>query len=422
MAEQIISNDQGEAVALRHALAESLKQQRALRTAQVEAAFRDVPRHLFVPGVALDHAYSDGAVATKRADGHVISASSQPGMMAIMLEQLDLQPGHRVLEIGAGTGYNAALMAHIVGDSGHVTTVDIDEDIVRNARQHLAAAGFERVVAVCRDGGMGYLEHAPYDRIILTVAAWDIAPAWRDQLKPGGKLVLPLSLCGPQRSIAFVNANDHLESVSIADCGFMRLRGAFSGPETTVHLGPEPGLQLELYESRQIDTDAIYAWLQGPSDDHATSILVNRLELYGPISLWLALHEPGLCNLTAEGALVERGIVPSVFTWSGAWNQCATFGLLSHDGLCVVTPLPDGEAVPGGSSWHTPFAFIVRSFGADRDLTQRLINAVADWNTAGRPSNAQLRISAYPQNVAYQQTANEVIIPKRWNQLVLNWA
>jgi protein-L-isoaspartate(D-aspartate) O-methyltransferase len=88
-----------------------------------------------------------------------------------------LAPGQRVLEIGAGTGYNAALMAHIVGGSGEVVTVDIERDLVDAARDHLEAAGFGRVRVVLGDGGDGHPGGAPYDRIILTVGAWDVAPA-----------------------------------------------------------------------------------------------------------------------------------------------------------------------------------------------------------------------------------------------------
>ena len=97
---------------------EELKSKGAIQSPRVEEAFRAVPRHLFLPEVPLERVYRDEAILTKRQDGQLVSSSSQPTMMAIMLEQLDLQPGHRVLEIGAGSGYNAGLMAHIVGDSG----------------------------------------------------------------------------------------------------------------------------------------------------------------------------------------------------------------------------------------------------------------------------------------------------------------
>ena len=164
---------------------EDLKIKGHIETPEVEAAFRAVPRHLFLPDVPLERVYSDEAILTKLQNGQLVSSSSQPAMMAIMLEQLDLQPGHRVLEVGAGSGYNAGLMAHIVGDSGQVTTIDIDEDLVEGARNGLREAGRDAVTVVCQDGGFGHPDHAPYDRIILTVAAWDIVPAWREQLKPG---------------------------------------------------------------------------------------------------------------------------------------------------------------------------------------------------------------------------------------------
>ncbi|MCC5622960.1 methyltransferase domain-containing protein [Nostoc sp. CHAB 5715] len=218
--------------ALHQSLVERLKQQGLIRTPRVETAFRAVPRHLFLPDVPLKKVYKDEAIVTKRLDGQAVSSSSQPAVMAIMLEQLDLQPGDRVLEIGAGTGYNAALMAHIVGETGQVIAIDIDEDIVEDARQHLAKAGFEQVKVVCTDGGFGYPSAAPYDRIILTVAAWDIAIAWQEQLKPQGRLVLPLTLKdNVQITVAFESADSYLVSISTSNCGFMKLRGAFAEPQ-----------------------------------------------------------------------------------------------------------------------------------------------------------------------------------------------
>jgi len=108
------------------ALVEQLKREGCITSAPVEAAFRAVRRHLFLPGTPLDQVYRDEAIPTKRERGVPISSSSQPAIMAVMLEQLGLRPGQRVLEVGAGTGYNAALMSHIVGAGGRVVTVDID--------------------------------------------------------------------------------------------------------------------------------------------------------------------------------------------------------------------------------------------------------------------------------------------------------
>ncbi|MGH9185241.1 MAG: hypothetical protein ACRD0U_05425 [Acidimicrobiales bacterium] len=92
------------------------------------------------------------------------------------------------------------------------------QDIVDRARSHLAAAGFEGVEVVCGDGGMGHAAGAPHDRIVLTVGAWDIAPAWRDQLATGGRLLVPLSLRGVQRCIAPEKHDGWMGSVSVRDC------------------------------------------------------------------------------------------------------------------------------------------------------------------------------------------------------------
>ena len=108
------------------ALVEHLKEENCITTAVVEQAFLVVPRHLFLPGEPLEQVYSDRSIVVRRdAEGQWTSSSSQPAIMAIMLEQLDLKPRQRVLEIGAGTGYNAALIASIVGPGGRVVTVDI---------------------------------------------------------------------------------------------------------------------------------------------------------------------------------------------------------------------------------------------------------------------------------------------------------
>jgi protein-L-isoaspartate(D-aspartate) O-methyltransferase len=186
------------AARLQQELIGALKAAGVVHDQPVEGAFRSVPRHLFLPGVALEEVYRDQAIVTKRVDGFRVSSSSQPTIMAVMLEQLGVQPGQRVLEIGAGTGYNAALLAHLVGETGQVVTMDIDDDIVQAARRNLLAAGFERVQVISGDGALGHAAGAPYDRIILTVGAWDVAPAWWDRLRPGGRLVLPLALRGPE--------------------------------------------------------------------------------------------------------------------------------------------------------------------------------------------------------------------------------
>ena len=402
---------------------EELKSKGAIQSPRVEEAFRSVPRHLFLPDVPLERVYSDEAILTKLQDGHLVSSSSQPAMMSIMLEQLDLQSGHRVLEIGAGTGYNAGLMAHIVGDSGQVTTIDIDEDLVEGARNRLSVAGLDAVTVVCRDGGLGYPDNAPYDRIILTVAAWDIAPAWREQLKPGGRLLLPLEVGrSVQKSVAFDKIGDQLESASVKDCGFMPLRGDFARPLEYIPLGPDPGLVVSVDDLTKVDGEVVYRLLSGPSEYAPTGIYATPGEvMFGGLALWLSLHEPGFCVLSAEDQMADRGIVPGLMELSGEWRRCWTNGLLGDDGLCVFAPPPDGYSASEQPVGFAGFELFVRGYGSWSDHAERLIQQVRRWEAAGRPANDRIRLRAYSIDTDYLPSPGEVVVRKRWTQLILDW-
>ena len=391
-----------------------------VQSSSVEDAFRAVPRHLFLPGVELERVYSDDAILTKRLGGEVVSSSSQPAIMAIMLEQLDLKPGQRVLEIGAGTGYNAGLMAHLVGDSGQVVTVDIDADLVEGAREHLAAAGLDRVRVVCGDGGLGYADGAPYDRIILTVGAWDIVPAWWEQLRPGGRLVLPLDIKGGvQKSVAFDYAEGRMESASVKDCGFMALRGAIARPERTTQLGPEPGISLSADNHLAITPDAVYKLLTGPYDDQPTNVRATPGEVvFGGLALWLALREPGLCGLFAEGDLADRGVVPCFMEYSGEWRRCWTIGLLSDGGLSLFVRPSRLPTAPDQNDPSPSIELFVRSYGQNGG--QRLADQVIGWDTAGRPSSNGLQVRAYPEDGDHLPSSNEFVVHKVWIKLVLH--
>ncbi|MDN0196895.1 methyltransferase domain-containing protein [Streptomyces sp. S.PNR 29] len=178
-------------------------------------SFEAVPRHLFVPyyyvGVMGGYerrwgehpdpaarerwvrgAYTDTPLAIRLRDGELLSSSSQPSLMAMMLAELKVEDGNRVLEIGAGSGYNAALLAHRLGDDDLVTTIDLDPEITESARRHLAAAGYHPAV-VTGDGARGVPERAPFDRIIATCTLPSIPRAWLAQCRPGGRILTPLA-------------------------------------------------------------------------------------------------------------------------------------------------------------------------------------------------------------------------------------
>jgi protein-L-isoaspartate(D-aspartate) O-methyltransferase len=387
---------------------------------RVEDAFREVARHYFLPDLHPQDAYRDEAIATKFEDGRAISSSSQPAIMALMLEQLAVEPGQRVLEIGAGTGYNAALLAHLTGPEGVVVAVDIDEDIVEAARAHLEAAGFDQVQLICGDGGLGHAPLAPYDRIILSVGAPDIAPAWIEQLKPGGRLVMPLSLNGPQKSIAFEKRADHLASLSLHDCGFMPLRGAYAGGQVSASLGPLPGLYLTLESHLPANPATIYEWLTGPELVFPTGVEVMGEDIWRGLSLWLALREPHFTAATAQGELAEQPLVPALFAFDGNCRSRLSHGLLDGDGLALLAP-PAGTPLPWEEG-EAPLFFMleVHAYGSP-EPAYRLIEHVRRWAHAGRPGSAGLCLRVYPAGSEVEPGPGRTILDRQWNRLVLDW-
>ncbi|MEV8452082.1 methyltransferase domain-containing protein [Streptomyces sp. NPDC052095] len=175
------------------------------------AAFEQVPRHLFVPyyftgdrdrlwcedpdpdrrAQWLRGAYADVPLAIRIRDGELISSSSQPSLMARMLEELDVRAGQRVLEIGTGSGYNAALLAHRLGDDA-VTTIDLDPELTEAARRHLDAAGHHPAV-ITGDGTRGWPPRGPYDRIIATCTLPCVPWPWLEQCVPGARILAPFA-------------------------------------------------------------------------------------------------------------------------------------------------------------------------------------------------------------------------------------
>jgi protein-L-isoaspartate(D-aspartate) O-methyltransferase len=383
-----------------------------LRSAAIAEAFATVPRHLFVPHVGIEEAYRDRWVATKRlADGEVVSSSSQPEIMAIMLEQLDVRPGQRVLEIGAGTGYNAALLARLVGATGRVTAVDIDEDIVAAAQAHLVAAGISEVQLVTADGWAGVAEGAPYDRIILTVGASDISPAWRAQLAAGGRLLLPLSLGAVQASIAFDERAGILESASVRGCMFMRLRGAAAVPTRRIAVGPEPAPVVWPRRDHHVDGAAVHAFLSTPGHELPTGLVAGLSELYDGLIAWLGLHEPTSAWFTVQGEAVPTGLV-SPFVFDSAEAK-STYGFFEQDGVAVLVRAAPSNA-DGGLSIG------VRAHG-DSTVGERLRAATVRWHEAGRPSLAHLRVRLYPIESSYEPRPGEIVLIRPCTRLVLDW-
>jgi protein-L-isoaspartate(D-aspartate) O-methyltransferase len=375
-------------------MVDALRNAGRVRTAAIEEAFRAVPRHLFLPGLPVDQAYADEAVAVQYTDGVATSSASQPSMMAIMLEQLDLRPGLRVLEIGAGTGYNAALMARIVGPKGGVTAVDIDEELVEKAADHLAAAGATGVELVAADGAHGHLPGAPYDRIVLTVGSDDVRPEWIEQLVPGGRLLLPLDVRGSQLSIALDLGDDGvLRSDSVRSCAFIRLRGAGAGSDG--HMLPAgAGLAVQVPHDRpDIDPIALAAALATPGERFRTPVVLGPVDVWDGFGLWLTLTEPGACRLLAvepHPALPDDLLPLGTTSGSVALRDHADGGI---PGIAVVVRPRDARSA---------VEVAVRAFGpGGSTLAAQLVDALDRWHVAGRPGGSDWRITVVPCETGY---------------------
>jgi len=380
--------------AARARLAKELKHRSRALSRSVQNAFAKVPRHVFVPEVAPDAAYRDEAFVIKCGpDGVPVSSSSQPAMMAIMLDQLGLQPGHRVLEIGTGSGYNAAVMAAVVGPRGKVVSIDIDPELVGRAGASLAAAGYDSVTVICADGGFGDPDDAPFDRVIVTAGAWDIAPAWLDQVAAGGLLVLPLSVRGIQLSVALRRDGDGdgWRSTSVWRCGFVRMLGAFAGPESVVRAGEPHVLVAQVSDGSAVDPEALQAALAGqPAAEHVLPQPGGLAEL-GDLDLWLTMTAPALDRVTVLAAgnwFRLAQLLPAGFLVSHATEA----GRL---GAAVLLP-----GRPGGRDiGHTRAGAgaVIRGYGPGGPaLAGYLAGLAGRWAELGRPEAQDLQLTVWP--------------------------
>ncbi|MGM0376865.1 MAG: protein-L-isoaspartate(D-aspartate) O-methyltransferase [Bacteroidota bacterium] len=174
----------------REEMVQSQLRARGVKSGKVLDAMRTVPRHLFVPEKIASMAYSDRPLAI----GHE-QTISQPFIVAFMTEALDIDGGDKVLEIGSGSGYQAAVLAEI---GAEVWTMEIVPELAEMAERNLKQAGYENVHVKCGDGYKGWPEEAPFDAVIITAAPESIPDALVDQLKEGGTMVLPV---GPVNSV-----------------------------------------------------------------------------------------------------------------------------------------------------------------------------------------------------------------------------
>lgn len=377
-----------------------------LHSANVERALRTVPRHLFVPDASIEDAYANKSITTKPGGpgGRPASCASVPTVVAMMLGQLDARPGDRVLEIGAGTGYNAALLAEIVGDAGQVSTIDIHPDVTEQAQHALATTGYGRARVLTGDGSLGAPDHAPFDHIIVTVGPWDLPPAWFDQLAPGGRLVVPLHWRGQARSVAFVHEDGALRATDSQLCGFIPMIGDGQDGERTGRIADDVTLYFDPDQS--IDPTSLHGILGHPATTVWSGASVAPNESTDLIWPRLTGTEPGTCRFAARPAAVDAGVCNPAFKYRNP-------AVVDGTSLAYLTLRgPDPDAVERrwelGATGHGPL-------GAQ--LAGRLCEQIRAWD---HDRTAQPTITAHPAGTSNLDLADGIVIDKHFVRLVVS--
>ncbi|MDT0615218.1 methyltransferase, FxLD system [Streptomyces lancefieldiae] len=396
---------------LREALAQRLVDSGHLRSKAAIDAFRTTDRHAFLPGVDLESAYKEDAVPIKHDEhGEMISCISAPSIVATQLEQLGAQPGHKVLEAGAATGYNAALLGKIVSPGGQVWTLDVDQDLVAGASRHLAEAGVDNATAVMADGAAGLPEHAPYDRIIFTVGAGDVPVKILDQLAPCGRLVLPMRIRGSiSRSFAFERDGDTWKTVSCEMATFIPLRkGVCDDVYTLVPMAGEGNVRLETFSEQDVDREALRTVLDQQQTKLYTGVKFRQGSAWEWLYLYLACVLPnGLSRLPGQ----RPGFTPHF-----GWGSMAA---LDGGSLAYLT-IREGEDEKG-RYWEVG---VIGHGEGGADLAERVVSEIRAWDATGGNDAPEPGFRMAVADSRDRLTADDprFVVDKPYSRLVVDWA
>ncbi|GJF30357.1 O-methyltransferase [Kitasatospora sp. NE20-6] len=399
---------------LRDELTDRLLAQHSVTSTAVENAFRTVPRECFLPGFPLEAAYADNPTYTKAdGSGTQISAASQPAIVALMLEQLDARPGENIFEAGAGTGVNAAYMATIVGSEGHVTAVDVDEDLTDGARKHLADAGITNVEVVLGDGALGHPPRVPFDRVIATVSTSEMPTAWVEQVKPTGRIVLPLRLRGTaSRTVAFERGEDGWVSVDDQLAVFMPLRGSMDDARRTVDLTGTGDVTLQVHKDQDeaVDTAMLLGVLDSGRHEEWTGVTIAGGTTYEYHDLWLALTLPNsIMRMSVTGSARERGVTPML-----GWGAMAT---VQGGSLAYLTLRPGEVDAEGRKTYETGIV----GHGPDGAALAHLVaHQIRTWDSGFRDRTLRITLPDAPPAPA-DPTVGRFVLDRPTRPITVTW-
>jgi protein-L-isoaspartate(D-aspartate) O-methyltransferase len=208
---------------LRRAMVEDQIRKRGIRSPRLLEALARVPRHLFVPEELSAHAYEDRALSI--GEGQTIS---QPYMVAAMTEYLELEGNERVLEVGTGSGYQAAVLAELAKE---VITIENRASLAEAARERLLALGYRNIQVRIGDGTLGWREAAPFDAAVVAAAAPAVPPPLVEQLREGGRLIIPVGDSEKQLLQRIRKSANEMAPEKLFACQFVPLRGRHGWPD-----------------------------------------------------------------------------------------------------------------------------------------------------------------------------------------------
>ncbi len=363
-----------------------------------ERAFLAVPRHVFVSRYRtigtkewqevtqenlLEHLgrlYADEPLCLLGDDDDDIpSTISQPSFVLRSLDMLQLGPGQKVFELGAGSGWNAALMAHLAGPEGHVYTVEIIPQLANRANEALEVAGIKNVTVMTADGGDGYPPGAPYDRATFTAGTYDLPHHLYDQMKEGGLLLVGIKNEGGGDNLFLLRkSGDHFESLESMPCGWVQMRGKYQIDSAN----PTPVEALTEWKDLQLqEISKTPYWWSVKGREHFVWATLG-------IRSFLGITEPCFRTFKVEKT-PERRREERYF---GLWDQERhSLVLAKHDCLTAY---------------------------GNRSAQERLMQRIHQWVELGMPTGASFKLQVYPVSVPLIPHDNQWIVRRRESQFL----
>ncbi|MFG2409541.1 hypothetical protein ACGFR8_35460 [Streptomyces brevispora] len=347
-----------------------------------------------------------GRTRGTRSGASITSMSTVMGLTASLLEGLDLRPGLRLLDVGTGAGVTAAVACQVCGDQG-VETVDVVPYVVHRTQRLCAEAGSGQVTAVLGDGGLGAPGHVPaqgFDGVVITHNAADVGPAWREQLREGARLVVPLEMGGYTRSLTLVRRGDVLHCEHWTYCGFVRDRGAAARTAPVLPLA-DGEVTVRWEDGEPSDTAGLEKALRGPRHELTTGLVVRGTFNFETLQVYAATTLPGFCRLTArEGSTLVA-------------HQDAA-AMLSDGSLAYLTYRKVKDA-PTPADRMTEF--FIHAYGPAADeVAERFAECVRVWDREVRESGYP-PMTVHPAATPDDQLPPGDVLDKPSARLVLQW-